>query len=657
MRLINVQVILDIEDGQIDRETEALREFDDEELAQTRYAILSHCWGKDKEEVKFNELDQLARVEKESRDEIRMRPGYKKIVATCRQARSGGIGPEETQTSIDWVWVDTCCIDKSSSAELSEAINSMYRWYENAAVCYAFLQDVPDNTILNIRFPCEKSDADRIRTSPFGCSRWFTRGWTLQELIAPRVVRFFNREWQYICDKSTLMVSVILEVITRIPSDVLAIGMSANRPSAAEIMSWAADRKTRRVEDRAYSLLGLFGVYMPMIYGEGKNALRRLQLEIIRTSNDQSIFAWDAKGRFGRLGNVLAEDPSFFRYSGRRIAKVAPTEFIREALKLKYPELTGTRKALVAQSGSYTVTNAGIIQIWLSVRRCRKSRWLLRASLACSPPVTITLALINDRHYRALGNVDAFFGEPQLQELHLVYEEVPRTTTKFRLYGPQLYCNLVPRSYRCSRFRRYVFPAGLDFSDDEFMISDNSHAVIVYVENELNLCFSFVLGCCFGQHWTQVVCDDPPMDGAWPHGADERRWENYARAMHTRTEMTGLGNVNQIPDLLYPSIVTHTHIPRSILGVRLIISKSFEPDSYRTWIDVTQCTGCCTSVHRPVSPNPQTFNTGFDNLTLELFEEIRRACYPCILLLTLSYTRLRRRQFRVLQQAVCLPCH
>ncbi|KIM54842.1 hypothetical protein SCLCIDRAFT_339702 [Scleroderma citrinum Foug A] len=163
------------------------------------------------------------------------------------------------------------------------------------------------------------------------------------------------------------------------------------------------------------------------------------------------------------------------------------------------------------------------------------------------------------------------------------------------------------------------------------MISDNSHAVIVYVENELNLCFSFVLGCCFGQHWTQVVCDDPPMDGAWPHGADERRWENYARAMHTRTEMTGLGNVNQIPDLLYPSIVTHTHIPRSILGVRLIISKSFEPNSYRTWIDVTQCTGCCTSVHRPVSPKPQTFNTGFDNLTLELFEEIRR-------------------QFRVLQQ-------
>jgi len=631
MRLINVQVILDIEDGQIDRETEALREFDDEELAQTGYAILSHCWGKDKEEVKFSELDQLARMEKESRDEIRRRPGYKKIVATCRQARSGGIGPDGTQTPMDWVWVDTCCIDKSSSAELSEAINSMYRWYENAVVCYAFLQDVLDNTIPHIQIPYGKSDVDHIRTSPFGRSRWFTRGWTLQELIAPRIVQFFNREWQYICEKTTWTVSVILEVITRIPWDVLGFGISVNRPSAAEIMSWAADRKTRRVEDRAYSLLGLFGVYMPMIYGEGKHALRRLQLEIIRTSNDQSIFAWDPEGRFGRLGNVLADDPSFFRYSGRKIAKVAPTEFIRETLNLEYSELASARKAIIAQSRSYTVTNAGTIQIWLPVRCCRKSRWLFQASLACSPSITITLALINDRYYRTHGNVDAFLGEPQLQELHLVYEEAPRTTTKFLLHDPLLHCNLVPRSYRYSRFRRYVFPTGLAFSDDELMISDNSHAVIVYVENELNFCFAFVLGCCFGQHWAQVVCDDTPMDGAWPQEADERRWEAYARAVHTRTEMTGLSNVNRIPDMLYPSFVTHTHIPRSNLGVRLVICKSSKPNSCRTWIDVTQCTGCCTSVHRPVSLDPQIFDTVFDNpTTLKLCEEIRRACYSRI---------------------------
>ena len=622
MRLINVYAILDIEDGRIDREAEVLREFGDEELEQTRYAILSHCWGKDKEEVRFSELDQLVKMDKELRDEIRERPGYKKIVSTCRQARINEMSAEESSSRIEWVWVDTCCIDKSSSAELSEAINSMYRWYENAAVCYAFLQDVPDRTVPDINPPYRKSGIDLIRASPFGRSRWFTRGWTLQELIAPRAVRFFNRDWLFICKKTAWEVSIMLEFITRIPWDVLVMGISANRPSVAEIMLWAADRKTKRVEDRAYSLLGLFGVYMPMIYGEGKNALRRLQLEIIRTSDDQSIFSWDPDWSSGCLGSVLANDLSYFRHSGRMIRNVNPTEFICEILKLKF--LRPCQKAHIFQSQSYTITNSGVIQIWLAIQCCRNSPWLLQAWLACHPPITITLALFNGRHYR-VSNVGAFFreprlhffGEPRLHRLCLVYEETPSTSIRLILNDPPFHYNLVPRSYRQSRFYHYAFPAG--FSSDGLVVSDNSHVVVVYVESELRLCFALVLGCCLGQHWAQIVCDDSPMGGTWPQPkVDEHRWEDYARIIHARTRWTGLSNVNRATYIPHATVVTHTHIPRSIWGVRLIIS-TLEPNTYKAWVDVIQCTGCCTSAPKSLLDS----NSGFDSCTLRLFEDIR----------------------------------
>ncbi|KAI6002305.1 hypothetical protein F5J12DRAFT_906395 [Pisolithus orientalis] len=141
-----------------------------------------------------------------------------------------------------WLWIDTCCIDKRSSAELSEAINSMYRWYRNSQMCYVYLND------------------------------WFSRGWTLQELVAPKEAEFFNKSWVSIGIKQDL--TSLLEDITRIPEKSVR--------AVAHIMSWAADRKTTRVEDRAYSLLGLFGVNMPMLYGEGSKAFQRLQLEIIR---------------------------------------------------------------------------------------------------------------------------------------------------------------------------------------------------------------------------------------------------------------------------------------------------------------------------------------------------------------------------------------
>ncbi|KIK23743.1 hypothetical protein PISMIDRAFT_53047, partial [Pisolithus microcarpus 441] len=235
------------------------------------YAILSHRWGA---EVNHEEMIGLMKMEEEEREEVKQRHGYQKIIKSCEQAAKDGY---------EWLWVDTCCIDKRSSAELSEAINSMYRWYENAQICYAYLNDVAEST-----FPTKK-DVKKFAKSN-GWPEWFVRGWTLQELIAPKQVEFFNKDWVPIDNKQQL--ASTLKDITRIPRGVLTSGLAGKRLGVAKIMSWAAERKTTRVEDRAYSLMGLFGVNMPMVYGEGKKAFRRLQLEIIREYSDQSIFAW-----------------------------------------------------------------------------------------------------------------------------------------------------------------------------------------------------------------------------------------------------------------------------------------------------------------------------------------------------------------------------
>lgn len=184
MRLLSVQAILEIEQGK--SEVKTLQNFNDQKLKQTKYAILSHCWGDEDDEVLFKEMVGLTKVT-ENRDEVRQRFGYQKIVKTCEQARRDGF---------EWAWVDTCCIDKDSSAELSEAINSMYRWYENAAACYAYLHDV-DGTEL-------RPTTNRTFGAAPSWPKWFSRGWTLQELIAPREVCFFNGQWQWIGNKTQL---------------------------------------------------------------------------------------------------------------------------------------------------------------------------------------------------------------------------------------------------------------------------------------------------------------------------------------------------------------------------------------------------------------------------------------------------------------------
>jgi hypothetical protein len=211
-----------------------------------RYAILSHTWGPDDEEVVLKDIIEKTGASK---------AGYAKLLFCAQQAAKDGL---------DHIWVDTCCIDKTSSAELSEAINSMFRWYRNSAKCYVYLADVCISDY----------NAD---SSCFQRSRWFTRGWTLQELLAPTRVEFFTADAQFIGDRRALLSSIV--ETTGILSDALR-GYPLHLFTITERLLWANRRFTKRKEDFAYSLLGIFDVHMPLIYGEGQDrAMSRLLYE------------------------------------------------------------------------------------------------------------------------------------------------------------------------------------------------------------------------------------------------------------------------------------------------------------------------------------------------------------------------------------------
>jgi Heterokaryon incompatibility protein (HET) len=228
------------------------------------YAILSHTWGKDEDELTFKDL-QTGTGESKA--------GYKKIQFCGEQAARDGL---------KHFWVDTCCINKLSSAELSEAINSMFQWYRDAAKCYVYLLDVSTGD-----YNENNQFSQFTWESAFRKSRWFTRGWTLQELIAPSSVEFFSRESKRLGDKKSLERQI--HEITGITIQALQ-GSPLSRFSITERISWAANRETKREEDKAYSLLGMFDIHMPLIYGEGrKKAFRRLEEEIDKNQRDGSL--------------------------------------------------------------------------------------------------------------------------------------------------------------------------------------------------------------------------------------------------------------------------------------------------------------------------------------------------------------------------------
>jgi len=226
------------------------------------YAILSHTWGPRDQEVTYQDYTDILRGDKSAKGKA----GYAKIVETCRLARRRNLG---------LVWIDTCCIDKSSSAELAESINSMFKWYQESRTCFVYLEDLEPGGNMN---------------EDLGKCRWFTRGWTLQELLAPSSLSFYDNTWTKRGRKRDYLSQI--SAITHIDEDVLAGTVTLEECSLGERMYWAANRRTTRVEDIAYCLLGIFDVNLPLIYGEGPKAFRRLQEEIIKQTDDMTIFSW-----------------------------------------------------------------------------------------------------------------------------------------------------------------------------------------------------------------------------------------------------------------------------------------------------------------------------------------------------------------------------
>ncbi len=353
------------------------------------YGILSHTWGD--EEVSFQEMMGLGkgvrelllnqmesqdwsspkrRIESQdwSSPKRRIVPtggepsaglrsstgsanGLLKILNTCRLAK---------RDSLQWFWVDTCCIDKTSSAELSEAINSMYQWYQSSRKCYAYLEDVPADQDADMS---HKQVHLQFQHLALASSRWFTRGWTLQELIAPPRMDFYGQSWQHLGTRDELCATI--HYITRIPMKVFQardryewmeygrvqstgrihyLNADLGAYSVAQKMSWASRRECTRAEDLAYCLLGIFDISMPLLYGEGPKAFLRLQEEIFKTTDDHSLLAWTApegSSRCWREGSVFADSPSDFHAGGSIVSLQeetgAPSQVTKKGIQIQQP--------------------------------------------------------------------------------------------------------------------------------------------------------------------------------------------------------------------------------------------------------------------------------------------------------------------------------
>jgi len=315
----------------IDTTTLRLHEFFGDDIPS--YAILSHTWGK--EETSFQEWQAISADSKEEEDcrkafEKSAKKGILKILGACKEAKSYGF---------NWLWADTNCIDKTSSAELSEAINSMFQWYARSGRCYVHLSDV------------SMPPSGRFPEAQFRNSRWFTRGWTLQELLAPENITFYAETWDKLAglgdfvpaDDLTSWVHVRAAVsqVTGIALRRLGTPLSSQGACISEKMAWLARRKTTRIEDMSYCMLGLLDINMPLLYGEGAKAFTRLQHELIRSSNDHTIFCWS------RFSNLPEGWTSFLAPS--------PQHFLGLASE---PAIDGENRA--GSISMYSMTNAGL---------------------------------------------------------------------------------------------------------------------------------------------------------------------------------------------------------------------------------------------------------------------------------------------------------
>ncbi|KAI4251109.1 MAG: hypothetical protein LQ352_005058 [Teloschistes flavicans] len=305
------------------------------------YAILSHRWVDEDKNVDFQKFEPLgedvmrdlraveARKAAEARKVVEER---KNLVAKLSSPQTGSYGIDKGLAKVAWacrkargdnipyIWIDTCCIDKRPGADIRQvsiALTSMFRWYRDAQVCYTYLQDVTT----------DKNEFQQGGYRPFEQSEWFTRGWTLQELLAPHDLRFFDHDWRFMGTKRDR--SNQIQEATNIERKHLDGDLTG--ACIAVKMSWLSGRTTTLREDMAYCMLGVFGVPMDVQYGRGEKEFLRLQEILIERFDDESIFAWADSDMSTQLGSgnpqqqqgqpppstsgLLAPWPSLFQHS------------------------------------------------------------------------------------------------------------------------------------------------------------------------------------------------------------------------------------------------------------------------------------------------------------------------------------------------------
>ena len=392
MYLINAQAILDFEAKKAPF-PEVLKYFYGTDLDKIQYAVLSHCWCTAEEhEFLFHEVQYLSI---DAADKLRGLDGYQKILEGCKKACGDGI---------EWLWPTPYCAPWENGIDMSEAVNAMYRWCANSKRCYAYLDDI-------------NKDSSFMKTS-INNSKWFRCSWTLQPLIACKEVEFVGCNWIGIHNKTNIVPA--LNAITRIPQEILTHGLPPphhpRRPSVAQIMSWASTRETKRIEDQAYSLVGLFGVHLDVRYGEEGNAFQRLQEAIIQKYNDHTIFAWFDNMR---RGSVLADDPSCFLRSSNIIRLDPPVAFAPEIPAAAIAQLKAHKMFQVAK---------GCIELWLPVT---SNGPRIQAKLACRRKenrnlITLNLSIALDDYdgvfVRDMDS-DVLCENPVFQRLYLVFRQ------------------------------------------------------------------------------------------------------------------------------------------------------------------------------------------------------------------------------------------
>ncbi|KAK2593516.1 hypothetical protein QQS21_008782 [Conoideocrella luteorostrata] len=389
------------------------------------YAVLSHTWGPD--EVVFADLARTF-------SHWQRKDGYQKIEFCANQARRHGL---------QYFWVDTCCIDKSDSIELQTAIYSMFRWYRDAKRCYVFLADVSSSTAPgrpNSITPWEDA---------FRRSRWFTRGWTLQELIAPKTVDFYSKEGDWLGDKRSL--EHIIRDVTGIPASALRGTALSNFP-VLEREAWARNRQTKHEEDMAYSLFGIFDVHVPLMYGEGLHkAQTRLREEVQKATKGTQMN--DFSVTFS-----LSDVPDIQYFVAReqeieKMRKALSSDGSRCAVTLSGLGGIGKTQLAVAYAKRYRDEYSAIF--WLNIKdeaSVQQSFAKVATQISQQHPNASRLRGLNlqENHSEVVEAVKAWFSLPGNTRWLIIYDNYdnPRSTDRTNS-GIDINC-LLPSAYQGS---------------------------------------------------------------------------------------------------------------------------------------------------------------------------------------------------------------